>query len=1501
MRLHHLLFGYTALVFLCDGSSFTNASYYNVFIKAKTEVCLQTPCFTLSQFAAVSEELNINDSLASLSIFFLPGTHFLDREISFTNKDSISISKGNNTGNVTISCSSEFGRFAINNISTVSLQGLQFTNCSGNKLTLVEQLIVEDVVFQYVTFGMLALELNNVVNASIIRSTFFNLTLGVNYYYGYLSFNFSVSDILDFVYLERNASLTSSSAAVLMANSNVLIINSTFLLNMADIGGAILAHRSNLSIISSTFTSNVATFGGVMVTSESTVDIANSIFTTCTAATGGVIMAYNDLYTIRGSIFSNNYATKDGGVMAMYRSYSVINGSIFEENRANISCGALCLTNSSITVIHTNATRNSAGSGGVMSVNGTCSFNITSSTFTNNSGVYACGVIATAEDTRGSYDITNSTFTHNNAHSGFGGVLCMPAQISFSITSSTFSYNSVQPGGFGGVIIIGQNLLESNMSVTNPETSLIILNSLFKDNSAGFGGVIFATNFNHISVISSTFTNNSATNLSSVIVFVAGSLNIYNSVFINNHFADDALAVIEVILLQYCSAHISNITLSQNSGSLYIFNSGVSLSGNIISENRGTQELDTARNEVRLGGAVTLVQSFMNFTGVNILTNNQASHGGAILATESTIEMYNEIIIANNSALNGRGGGMSLEQSVLDVHGRCKISGNSATNGGGIHISSSTANMYLTGSVEVVSNHAALNGGGIYLEVNPKINFRSQQLLQNRYNGEPKILLNLRGNNADNYGGGLYVVDRNSARACSTDFECFVKQLIIIIGATVNNFPTINFSENYAQEGSNIYGGLLDRCIPNHFLSEFQQYNLSNGITYLESISNIEPSTIASQAVRVYFCDNKKRPRIDDSYQPPTIKVRKGERFTVSLVAVDQVNNTVATNIVSSLTSREGGLGEGQQTQPVGEQCTDLTFNVFSPFDIETLSLYADGPCGNAALSTSYLTLEFLNCTCPIGFEPHSTSQSESTCQCDCDPSLSAHISSCNSTTGSLVRSNSNSWITYTNYTDPPGYVIFANCPFDYCHRPTNKVSFNLNLADGADALCTNNRRGVICGTCEQNYSLSLGSSRCLSCKSYWPAILVVILLASFIAGILLVTAILVLNMTVAVGLINSFIFYGNIVAAGGSVFFPTSQPSFPSIFVAWLNLDVGVDTCFFDGFNAYTKTWLQLAFPVYIISLVIIVIIVSECSPRFAELIGRRDPIATLATLILLSYAKLLSVTITALSFAVLDYPDGSRQTVWLLDGSVMYFKGKHVPLALMALLIILIGLPYTITLFLWQWIVRAPSWRGLRWTRHSKLNAFITAYHVPYNRKYRYWTGLLLLVRVVLYITSAVTVSANPQTIALLTSILVGGLLVFQVFGSIRLYNNSLVNVIDTVVYCNLLALAMFTLYDFNVDITKQTAVIYVSTLVTFLSLIGVIAYHVLLLIKKKKEGTKEKLLDHDQAAPNAPAVTHTAIELVRHQELEDDDDEIEHHRKPLFIPSCGVQYGKWEPESQ
>ena len=130
-------------------------------------------------------------------------------------------------------------------------------------------------------------------------------------------------------------------------------------------------------------------------------------------------------------------------------------------------------------------------------------------------------------------------------------------------------------------------------------------------------------------------------------------------------------------------------------------------------------------------------------------------------------------------------------------------------------------------------------------------------------------------------------------------------------------------------------------------------------------------------------------------------------------------------------------------------------------------------------------------------------------------------------------------------------------------------------------------------------------------------------------------------------------------------------------------------------GMDAYIKTWLQLAFPTYVILLVVLVIIISSYSTKFSNLIGKKDPVATLATLILLSYAKLLELCFRSLSVGILKYPDGSSEMLWLPDATVKYLSGKYVPLFIAAVLILLVGLVYTPLLFSWQWLLYLPKWR--------------------------------------------------------------------------------------------------------------------------------------------------------------------------------------------------------------
>ena len=204
---------------------------------------------------------------------------------------------------------------------------------------------------------------------------------------------------------------------------------------------------------------------------------------------------------------------------------------------------------------------------------------------------------------------------------------------------------------------------------------------------------------------------------------------------------------------------------------------------------------------------------------------------------------------------------------------------------------------------------------------------------------------------------------------------------------------------------------------------------------------------------------------------------------------------------------------------------------------------------------------------------------------------------------------------------------------------------------------------GLLCGACQSGLSLSLGSLHCICCPSHWPVSLAAIVIAAILAGILLVIFLLLFNLTVAVGILNVIILYANILEIRNSSNILTSNFDVASLLVSF-NLEASFDVCFFGGMDAFWKSLLQLCFPIYIFSLVILIILISEHSSKISNLIGKRNPVATLATLIQLSYTHTQcnsSKSYLPLSFVFLHYPDGSQQMVWLTDTSIDYLQGKH------------------------------------------------------------------------------------------------------------------------------------------------------------------------------------------------------------------------------------------------
>ena len=103
------------------------------------------------------------------------------------------------------------------------------------------------------------------------------------------------------------------------------------------------------------------------------------------------------------------------------------------------------------------------------------------------------------------------------------------------------------------------------------------------------------------------------------------------------------------------------------------------------------------------------------------------------------------------------------------------------------------------------------------------------------------------------------------------------------------------------------------------------------------------------------------------------------------------------------------------------------------------------------------------------------------------------------------------------------------------------------------------------------------------------------------------------------------------------------------------------------------------------------------------------------------------------------------------------------------------------------------------------------------------------------VLYITAALTTSSDLQVPLLVTNVLVGGLFFLKgIIGSV--YRDLPVDIVETLIYLNLLIFAASSLYHFNSDSTKQTAIAYTSTTTIFILLTGVVLIHGILFVKNK-----------------------------------------------------------------
>ena len=652
----------------------------------------------------------------------------------------------------------------------------------------------------------------------------------------------------------------------------------------------------------------------------------------------------------------------------------------------------------------------------------------------------------------------------------------------------------------------------------------------------------------------------------------------------------------------------------------------------------------------------------------------------------------------------------------------------------------------------------------------------------------------------------------------------------------------IGFENNTAgKAGADLFGGWIDLC-------DTKYYGIKRPNDILKFKTD---NSIGSNPTRVCMCTNS---TLNKHKAEAYIAVFPGQTFEIEAVAVGQRFGMIP----ASVRAQTNVIDHLQKIQGTENQCTKLKFTVRSSNRNETMLLsILYGQVRPKWINESideFLQFKVLITLldCPLGFE-FDRRQSI----CSCQPYLKTYGVQCNFTTYTVNR-RGQQWIGVLDYTGI--IVVHQHGPYDYC-KP-HALSLNLSVPDEQ---CSSYQSGILCGACQQGFSQVLGTSNCKKCSNVW--ILLTLIFA--LAGVLLVAGLVLFNLTVSMGTINGIIFYANIVRANTATFFPNKTANtFLSWFIAWLNLDVGTETCFYDGLDAYMKTWLQFVFPLYIWFLVAMIIISSKYSKRAANTFGV-NAVQILATLFLLSYAKLLRVTITVFQSTHLR----DNQNVWHYDGNIIYLGKLHAPLMLVALILFaLFLLPYTLTIFGIQWLQIFSHYKPFLWV--NKFKPLFDAHTGPYKDKHRYWTGLLLLVRIGLFIVFSTNTSGDPAINLLAIIIVVMCLFAYlAIFGGI--YKNWVLNILEYSSLLNLAILSAAILYTTSVTDNPNHILSQVSVSITLCTTMLVTAYHGFIEILKafkldkkmwRSDKTDQQLSEtaNEHNAILNPPVTHSVIEL-------------------------------------
>ena len=754
----------------------------------------------------------------------------------------------------------------------------------------------------------------------------------------------------------------------------------------------------------------------------------------------------------------------------------------------------------------------------------------------------------------------------------------------------------------------------------------------------------------------------------------------------------------------------------------------------------------------------------------------------------------------------------------------------------GIAISATTSTINIGKGVVTFQENSGIVGGAIQLT--------DQSYLVLMNHSTTQFIHNL----AQTSGGAIYVDLRDdSVESIRTD-RCFLwfEYIDLLCNYTICPLPnslniSMVFVNNTAPLGGTIYGSILDSCPWTYPLAKSLRIELgsNHGISLLEHLDHFEfTPQLAGAEVISTDPDSLVLP---DLFGP--VDVKPGQEVDMNITAYDRLNQSVPLVIRSSVKTSSTTTSSFAQNQTFSRLGLSGYWFIQGT-NTSHLSVTFTGLENSTATISFADTRDFVETEfdiilekCGFGFKFQSSNNS-----CVCDPELEQFQVTCSNVKATLLVPAGH-WLGKS----PVGRYAFHECIRDYC-KPGEVMltsdNFSVQCAPGY------RRTGLLCGKCQPGTSAMFGTAACGDCPNSSIALIVVFAFA----GIGLICFISFLGFTISHGYLNAVIFYSNVL----NLFIPYISPSTANTLlvpIAFINLNLGIDTCFYDGMTALAKVGLQLAFPAYLFLLMIILIILA----RRSQMISIASAPKMLATLLLLCYSSVGDTCIEILGSVSFQGKNG-YYLGWVVDPSVQYANIPHVFLVFLSLALLLFYiLPFSVILLI-------PPYFIYRMKLGIRFMPMFDAFWSPFKPSFRFWLAFRCLLRIAAY--SIAVYANNPYNLFLVALLL---LLLLFIHGLAQPFQRRLQNSFESFFLINLLLLVVGSLYFARESPKLSDAYVYVVVGLAYMVMTAIAFIHISIRFPKLKHMflaclccccRRYRRRKHQKVTEDGDVTDHTAI---------------------------------------